>query len=64
MRSAAGLEPGGRSSLYHDLVTGHRMELEALHGTLVRLGAKHAVPTPAATAIHAILSPWAAKADG
>jgi 2-dehydropantoate 2-reductase len=26
------IEAGGYSSLYHDLVTGHRMELEALHG--------------------------------
>ncbi len=48
MLAAAGLEPDGRSSLYHDLITGHRMELDALHGTVVRLGAKHGVPTPAA----------------
>ena len=63
MLAAAGLQPDGRSSLYHDLITGHRMELEALHGTLVRLGAKHGVPTPAADAVYAILSPWAARAD-
>ena len=63
MVASAALEPDGRSSLYHDLTTGHRMELEALHGTVVRLGAKHGVPTPAANAIYALLSPWAAKAE-
>lgn len=61
--ATAALEAQGRSSLYHDLVTGHRMELEALHGTVVRLGTKHGVPTPATTAVYAMLSPWAAKAE-
>jgi 2-dehydropantoate 2-reductase len=60
---AAGLDPSGRSSLYHDLTTGHRMELETLHGTLTRLGAKHDIPTPASNAVYAILSPWAAIAE-
>jgi 2-dehydropantoate 2-reductase len=55
------LPPSSRSSLYHDLSTGHRMELEALHGTLTRLGARHGVPTPAAAAVYAVLSPVAAK---
>jgi 2-dehydropantoate 2-reductase len=63
MVASAALEPDGRSSLYHDLITGHRMELEALHGTVVRLGAKHGVPTPASNAIYALLSPWAAKTE-
>jgi 2-dehydropantoate 2-reductase len=55
------LPPGGRSSLYHDLMAGHRMELEALHGTLARLADKHGIPAPAARAVYAILSPWAAR---
>jgi 2-dehydropantoate 2-reductase len=63
LRATAALDPSGRSSLYHDLTTGHRMELETLHGTLARLGAKHGIPTPASSAVYAILSPWAAKAD-
>lgn len=63
LRATAALEPGGRSSLYHDLATGHRMELEALHGALTRLGARHGVATPAATAVYAILSPWAARSE-
>jgi len=58
LRATMKLEPTGRSSLYHDLATGHRMELEALHGTLSRLGARHGVPTPATDAVYAILSPF------
>jgi 2-dehydropantoate 2-reductase len=61
LRSVLALPPDGRSSLYHDLVTGHRMELEALHGTLVRLADKHGIAAPAARAVYAILSPWAAR---
>src|SRR5262249_15333554 len=61
LRSVMALPPEGRSSLYHDLVTGHRMELEALHGTLVRLADKHSIPVPATRAVYAILSPWAAR---
>ena len=61
LRTVLALPPDGRSSLYHDLVTGHRMELDALHGTLVRLAAKHNLPAPAARSVYAILSPWAAR---
>ena len=49
------------SSLFRDLVTGHRMELEALQGTVVRLGRRHGVPTPWMDAAYAILQPWAAR---
>jgi 2-dehydropantoate 2-reductase len=63
VQATAALDPGSHSSLYHDLTTGHRMELETLHGTLTRLGAKHGIPTPASSAVYAVLSPWAAKAD-
>jgi 2-dehydropantoate 2-reductase len=61
LRSIMALPEGGRSSLYHDLMAGHRLELEALHGTLTRLADKHAIPAPAARAVYAILSPWAAR---
>jgi 2-dehydropantoate 2-reductase len=46
------------ASLYHDLVTGHRMETEALQGTAIRLGRVHAIPTPSLDAAYAILEPW------
>jgi len=49
------------SSLRHDLLTGHRMELEALQGTLRRLGRETGVPTPWTDAAYAILQPWAIR---
>jgi len=56
---AEGLEPHIRASLHHDLVAGRRIELDALHGTVVRLGTEYGVPTPASAAVHAILRPHA-----
>jgi len=47
------------TSLYHDLVGGHRMELEALQGTAIRLGREHDIATPNLDAAYAILQPWA-----
>lgn len=49
------------TSLRHDLLTGHRMELEALQGTLRRLGRETGVPTPWTDAAYAILQPWAIR---
>jgi 2-dehydropantoate 2-reductase len=49
------------TSLYHDLVTGHRMELEALQGAAIRLGREAGVPTPSVEAAYAILEPWAIR---
>lgn len=51
------------ASLYHDLVTGHRMEVEALQGAVVRLGRANGVPTPFLDAAYAILQPWATRND-
>jgi 2-dehydropantoate 2-reductase len=56
---AEGLEPHLSSSLYHDLVTGRRMELEALHGTVLRRGQEVGVPTPMCEAVYAVLHPHA-----
>lgn len=53
----------GTTSLYHDLVGGHRMELEALQGTAIRLGREHGVATPNLDAAYAILQPWAIRND-
>ena len=49
------------TSLRHDLVTGHRMELDALQGALIRLGRETGVPTPWTDAAYAILEPWAIR---
>lgn len=46
------------SSLRHDLITGHRMELEALQGTLRRLGRETGLTTRWTDAAYAILQPW------
>jgi 2-dehydropantoate 2-reductase len=44
-----------------DLVAGRRMELEGLHGLVVRRAAEHGVPVPTTEAVYAILKPWAAR---
>jgi 2-dehydropantoate 2-reductase len=51
-------EDDATASLYHDLVTGHRMETDALQGTAIRLGRDHGIPTPFLDAAYAILEPW------
>jgi 2-dehydropantoate 2-reductase len=56
---ASGLDPQARSSLYHDLAAGRRLELEALHGTVVRRAREHGIAVPASEAVYAVLSPWA-----
>jgi 2-dehydropantoate 2-reductase len=58
---AASLEPGSYSSLYNDLVAGKRLELDALHGSVVRRAARRGLPVPANEAIYAILAPWALR---
>ena len=60
MTAADALPPTAYSSLHHDLVNGKPLELEALHGHLVRLGRRHGVPTPMAAAVYAALLPHAA----
>lgn len=56
---AEALDKGTRSSLYHDLATGRRLELDALNGKVVELGQRHHVPTPMNFAITACLRPYA-----
>ncbi|HEV3408544.1 MAG TPA: 2-dehydropantoate 2-reductase [Gaiellaceae bacterium] len=63
MAFAEALEPGGFSSLYHDLVGGRRMELEALHGFVVRRSRHHGLPAPMTEAVYALLKPHADAAD-
>jgi len=52
------------TSLRHDLLTGRRMELEALQGTLSRLGRETGVPTPWTDAAYAVLEPWSIRNAG
>lgn len=61
---AAGLPPDAYSSLHHDLVTGTRMELEALHDTMAGRAAHHGIAAPANEAIYAILRPSALHNEG
>lgn len=49
------------ASLRHDLLSGHRMELQALQGTLSRLGREMGQATPWTDAAYAILEPWAIR---
>ncbi len=49
------------TSLRHDLLIGHRMELKALQGTLRRLGRETGIPTPWTDAAYAVLEPWAIR---
>ncbi|MGH2668070.1 MAG: 2-dehydropantoate 2-reductase [bacterium] len=52
------LEPWARGSLYYDLAAGRRLELEVLHGTVVRLGGQQGIATPLNFAIYAALKPY------
>lgn len=54
---------GEGTSLRHDLLSGHRMEIEALQHTLSRLGREVGVATPWTDAAYAILEPWAIRND-
>jgi 2-dehydropantoate 2-reductase len=58
---AQAIEPGNFSSLHDDLVAGRRMELEALHGFVVRRAAQHGLAVPTSEAVYAILQPWAIR---
>jgi 2-dehydropantoate 2-reductase len=40
------------------LERGNRLELDWLAGTVVRLGRKYGVPTPANATVYALLKPW------
>jgi 2-dehydropantoate 2-reductase len=52
-------DPAVRGSLYYDLAAGRRLEIDTLNGTVVRLGRKRGVPTPANFAVYAALKPYA-----
>ena len=53
--------PDSRSSLYYDLAGQKPLEIEALNGTVVRLGKELGVPTPIHSVIYAALLPYHLK---
>jgi 2-dehydropantoate 2-reductase len=55
-----GFAPATRPSLLVDLEAGHRLELEAMSGTVVRYGQQAGIPTPVHGVIYAALKPSAA----
>ena len=52
------LAPTNYSSLYQDLFQGKRLELDAMHGYAVKLGMRHAIPTPVMFLVYAALKPY------
>ncbi|WP_336343366.1 2-dehydropantoate 2-reductase [Halalkalicoccus ordinarius] len=56
---ARDLDPGMYSSLHYDLTHDKRMELDALHGSVVRHADDVGVDVPMNEAVDAILRPWA-----
>lgn len=53
-----------RSSLYHDLANGRRMEVDAFSGTIIRYGNDLGIATPVHRAIYAALLPHHLKHGG
>ena len=53
------LEPQAMGSMAFDLLAGRRLEIEALNGTMVRLGNEHGMSLPFNSAIYAALKPYA-----
>jgi 2-dehydropantoate 2-reductase len=51
-------DPTARSSMLNDVLAGRRLELEALNGTVVRLGQQLGIPTPLNFAVYAALKPY------
>jgi 2-dehydropantoate 2-reductase len=51
------VEPHITSSLHYDLTHGKRLEIEVLHGTVIRYGREAGIPTPACDAVYAALLP-------
>ena len=58
MRIAREFEPWASGSMAHDLTRGNRLELDALNGSVVRLGHERGVPTPLNFALYAALAPF------
>jgi 2-dehydropantoate 2-reductase len=57
-RAVAAFPPTMKASMAHDLERGNLLELDWLAGTVVKLGRRYGVPTPANAAVYALLKPW------
>jgi 2-dehydropantoate 2-reductase len=58
------IPPSMRSSLLIDLSQGKRIEVEALHGSVVRRAARVGVAVPIMSTLYAVLKPWACPDAG
>lgn len=56
---ARSFEPWARGSLYHDLASGRRLEIDALNGAVVRAAGEHGLPVPFNFVVYAALQPYA-----
>ena len=61
MEFASDLDADAYSSLHYDMTHDKPMELDALHGTIVRRGRENDVEVPMNEAVYAILRPWAKR---
>jgi 2-dehydropantoate 2-reductase len=61
MEFADELDADSYSSLHYDMTHDKPMELDALHGTIVRRGRENDVMVPMNEAVYAILRPWAQR---
>lgn len=61
MEFADDLDADSYSSLHYDMTHGKPMELEALHGTIVRRARENGVDVPMNDAVYAILRPWSQR---
>ena len=46
------------SSMYHDLITRKRMEVEGIFGSLQRIGVEVDIPTPRISTVYALFKPY------
>jgi 2-dehydropantoate 2-reductase len=58
MKMADGYASWARPSMAVDLIAGHRLELDAMIGTIVRLGQEKGVKTPINSTIYRALLPY------
>lgn len=58
---ARSLEADVHSSLHYDLTHGKPMELDALHGELLRRARRHGVDVPVTEVVHGLLAPHAQR---
>jgi 2-dehydropantoate 2-reductase len=56
------IPPTHRPSMYHDLMAGRRIEIDALNGTMARLGRQYGIDTPINFVIYAGLKPYVSGA--